>query len=201
MKLTAGVIAALVGCAAAAQQSAEVFIVPATDASSPPAITPSLARLLLLQRLVPSSQGLSLNDIPNGVDSDYAVSLINRFGKATPPLFSDAEASEPSQLVLMLDNMNDEQMKELRKALDMSPSFTIADPPSDKAHRDLMELDFYTAGVADGSRCSIQQVLNPLERCWGGKRSAAAKFSVKEVRMAYCHEIELRLGVCRIVRG
>ncbi|KAG8418617.1 hypothetical protein J3459_012220 [Metarhizium acridum] len=56
--------------------------------------------------------------------------------------------------------MDDKQMKGLRKALGMSPSFTIADPPSGKAHRDLMELDFYRAGVADGSKCSIQQVVN-----------------------------------------
>lgn len=182
MKLTVGLITALAGCAAAAQQSAEVFIVPARDASSP-SITPSLARLLLLQQLAPEGRGLSLNDIPNGIDVDHAVSLINRFGKATPPLFSAGESNAPSQLVLMLDSMNDKQMKDLRKALGMKPSFTIADPPADKAHRDLMELDFYRAGVVDGSKCSVQQLANPLEKCWGGKRSAAAKFSVKEVRM------------------
>lgn len=182
MKLTAGFIAALAGCVAAAQQSAQVFIVPASDASSPPALTPSLARLLLLQRLAPSGKGLSLNDIPNGVDAGHAVSLINRFGKATPALFSDDRASEPSQLVLLLDGMDDKEMKGLRKALGMSPSFTIADPPSEKAHRDLMELDFYSAGAANGNKCSIQQLVNPLESCWDGKRSAAAKYSVKEVR-------------------
>ncbi|EFY88726.1 hypothetical protein J3458_002222 [Metarhizium acridum] len=180
MKLTAGLITAFAGYVAAAQQSAEVFIVPTGDASSPPAITPSLARLLLLQRLAPSGRGLSLHDIPNGVGTEHAVSLINRFGKDIPPLFSDGQATEPSQLVLMLESMDDKQMKGLRKALGMSPSFTIADPPSGKAHRDLMELDFYRAGVADGSKCSIQQVVNPLESCWAGKRSAAAKFSIKE---------------------
>ncbi|TWU76382.1 hypothetical protein ED733_006498 [Metarhizium rileyi] len=183
MKLTTGLLTALTGSVAgvaAAQQSAEVFIVPTADVSSPPAITPSVARLLLLQRLAPDGRGLSLQDIPNGVDPEQAVSLINRFGKEIPPLFSDGQAGSPSQLVLMLENMDVKQIKGLRKALGISPSFTVADPPSDKAHRDLTELDFYRAGVANGSNCSIQQVVNPLESCWAGRRSAAATFSVKE---------------------
>ncbi|KHN95988.1 uncharacterized protein MAM_06093 [Metarhizium album ARSEF 1941] len=180
MKLTIGLIIAFAGYVAAAQQSAEVFIVPTSDVSSPPSVTPSLARLLLLQRLAPSGRDVSFHDIPNGIGYDTVASLINHFGKEIPPLFSDGQTGEPSQLVLMLESMNDRQMRDLRKALDMSPSFTIADPPPDKAHRDLMELDFFRSGVTDGSKCSIRQVANPLESCWAGKRSAAAKFNVRE---------------------
>ncbi|KAG8418616.1 hypothetical protein J3459_012219 [Metarhizium acridum] len=96
MKLTAGLITAFAGYVAAAQQSAEVFIVPTGDASSPPAITPSLARLLLLQRLAPSGRGLSLHDIPNGVGTEHAVSLINRFGKDIPPCSQTAKPPNPA---------------------------------------------------------------------------------------------------------
>lgn len=181
MKLTAGLLAAITGCVAAAHPSAEAYLVPARDTSSPPAITPSLARLLLLQHLSPSGRGLSSNDIPNGVDSETAVSLITRFGKSTPPLFSDGDASEPSQLVLMLENMSEKDMKQLRKALNVRPSFTISDPPSEKAHSELVELDFYNAGVANGNKCTPQQVISKEESCWEGRRSAVAKYSVTKV--------------------
>ncbi|GAO15707.1 uncharacterized protein UV8b_01568 [Ustilaginoidea virens] len=180
MKLSAGLLAVLVGCAAASQPHAEVFILPAIDTSSPPAITPSLARLLLLQRLASSGQEPSLQDVPNGVDSENAVSLLNRFGKSIPPLFSGAKTSRPSQLVLMLENMNKEQMGELRKALGMSPALTIADPPADTSHKDLVELDLYRVGALDGNKCSVQQVANPLENCWGGKHSAVARYRISE---------------------
>ncbi|KAK2594266.1 hypothetical protein QQS21_008045 [Conoideocrella luteorostrata] len=181
MKLTAGIVAAIAGCATAAQQSAEVFIVPAIDAASPPAVTPGLARLLFLQRLSSNGRGLNQHDIPNGVDTEKAVSFLNRYGKTTPTLFSDGESSQPSQLILMLDEMSDKHMKELRKGLGMSPSFTIADPPADKAHKDLIELDIlYRTGVADGNKCSVQQVSNPIEDCWDGKASAVAKYSANE---------------------
>ncbi|KAG6041649.1 hypothetical protein E4U41_003087 [Claviceps citrina] len=182
MKLNAGLIAALAGCAAAVQQSAEVFIVSKHGASSPPAVTPSLARLLFLQRLASNGRGFAQQDIPSGIDTANAVSFLTRFGKPIPPLFSAGETNEPNQLVLMLDRLSDSHMKELRKILNSSPSFTIADPPADKTHKDLIELDFrHALGVADGNRCSIQQVANPMEHCWDGKHSAVARYSVNEV--------------------
>lgn len=182
MKLAASFVVALAGCAAASsQQAAEVFLIPAVDSSTPPALIPSLARLLLLHRLSPNGRGLSSTDIPPGIDTERAVSILNQFGKATAPLFADEHVDPPSQLVLMLDGMNDKQMKELRKALDATPTFTIADPPASEAHKDLIEMDLRRAGAADGNRCSIQQVLNPLEECWDGKQSAIAKHDIYEV--------------------
>ncbi|KAG5950760.1 hypothetical protein E4U53_004459 [Claviceps sorghi] len=181
MKLNTGLVAALAGCAAAARPSAEVYIVPNNDASSPPAVTPGLARLLFLQRLASNGRGLTQHDIPSSVDAANAVSFLDRFGKPTPPLFSAGESNQPSQLVLMLDRMSDSHMEELRKTLGTSPSFTIADPPANEAHKDLMALDFLSRpGVADGNQCSIQQIANPMEGCWNGKSSAVARYSVSE---------------------
>ncbi|QPG95038.1 hypothetical protein C2857_007533 [Epichloe festucae Fl1] len=181
MKLIAGLIAALAGCATAAQQSAEVYIVSRGDVSSPPAVTPSLARLLILQRLASNGQGFLQYDIPDGVDTEKAMSFLNRFGKSIPSLFSAGETTLPNQLVLMLDVMSDSHMKELRKALSISPSFTIADPPADRAHKELIELDLIDKlGVADGNKCSIQQIANPMENCWNGKSSVVAKYSMNK---------------------
>lgn len=181
MKLITGLIAALAGCATAAQQSAEVYIVSRGDASSTPAVTPSLARLLFLQRLASNGQGFLQHDIPIGVDTEKAISFLNRFGKSIPSLFSAGETKLPNQLVLMLDVMSDSHMKELRKALSISPSFTIADPPAEKAHKDLIELDLIEKlGVADGNKCSIEQIANPMEDCWNGKSSAVARYSMNK---------------------
>lgn len=179
MKLNAGLAVALASCAAASQQSADVYIVPCADASSPPAVTPSLARLLFLQRLASNGQGYLQHDIPNGIDPENAVSFLNRFGKSTPQLFSAGASNQPSQLVLMLDEMDGSHMKELRKALGVSPSFQIANPPANKAHNDLIELDLlHKSDAADGNKCSIQQIANPTEDCWNGKSAAVAKYSV-----------------------
>lgn len=182
MKLTAGLIATLAGCAAAAQPDAEVYLVPAREASSTtPSLSPSLARLVLLQRLAPIGHGPSLHDVPKGVDTEEAVSVMNRFGKAPPTLFADSSDDEPSQLVMMLEGMTREQIKELGHALERKPEFTIPDPPSSKAHDDLVTLDFHNAGVTNGNNCDMRQVVNPLEECWNGKRSAVAKYNVKKV--------------------
>ncbi|PNY28282.1 endoplasmic reticulum membrane protein [Tolypocladium capitatum] len=181
MKLTAGLIAALAGCAAAAPPAAEVYLVPAREASSTtPSISPGLARLILLQRLAPIGHGPSLDDVPKGVDTHAAVSVMNRFGKPSPPLFVDSSDGEPSQLVIMLDGMTEEQIKELGHALERKPDFMISDPPSSKAHDDLVEIDFHNAGVTNGNNCDVRQVVNPLEECWNGKQSAIAKYNVKK---------------------
>ncbi|POR31670.1 Putative endoplasmic reticulum membrane protein [Tolypocladium paradoxum] len=181
MKLTAGLIVTLAGCAAATQPDAEVYLVPAREASSTtPSISPSLARLVLLQRLAPIGQGPSLHDVPKGVGTQEAVSVMNRFGKVSPPLFVDCIDGEPSQLVMMLEEMTEKQMKELGHALERKPEFTIFDPPSSKAHDDLVKTDFHNAGVTNGNNCDMRQVVNPLEECWNGKQSAVAKYNVKK---------------------
>lgn len=184
MKLTAGLLAALAGCAAAAAPpAAEVFLVPTREASSSktPSMSRSLARLVLLQRLAPTGQGPSVHDIPTNTDVDAAVSAMNTFGKPPPALFANGASEPPSQLVMMLEGMTEEQIQSVGRQFKTKPAFTIADPPSSNAHDELIRIDFSRAGVSNDNRCSVQQVVNPLEECWGGKQAAVAKFDVKKV--------------------
>jgi len=180
MKLNIGLAAALAGCVAAAKQSADVFILPAVaDASSStPSLTPSIARLLLLQRLAPAGEGPSVNDIPEDALED-AVLAMNEFGTKPVSIFDKASAGSPSQLVLMLEGLSDEQMKDMAEALESKPAFTIADPPSSSAHEKLVKNDFYNVGVTREHKCSIVEVSNPFEeRCWSGQ-STVAKYNVQ----------------------
>ncbi|KAM4058620.1 arsenate reductase [Hirsutella rhossiliensis] len=181
MKLCAGLIAASCGLAVAAQPAAQVYLVPAREASSStPSLSPALARLVLLQRLAPRSQGPSLRDADEQADIAEAVSALNRFGKASPPLFADDDNGEPSQLVMMLDGMSEEQIKDLGRALGTRPAFTIPEPPSAKAHDELVKVDLVGTGATNAGDCDMQQVANPLEGCWKGRRAAFAKFDVNK---------------------
>ncbi|KAJ6442830.1 arsenate reductase [Purpureocillium lavendulum] len=184
MKLTAALLAAFAGCAAAAQPAAEVFLVPTREwsSSSPkaPSLSRSLARLVLLQRLAPIGQGPSIHDIPAGADIDAAVSAMNTFGKPPPALFADGGSEPPSQLVMLLEGLTEEQIKSLGKDFKTKPAFTIADPPSSAAHDELIRVDLKHAAVSNNNKCSAQQIVNPLEECWGGKQAAIAKFDVKK---------------------
>lgn len=185
MKLNIGLAAALAGCVAAAKQSADVFILPATaDASSStPSLTPSIARLLLLQRLAPAGEGPSVNDIPDDAEVEDVVSAMNQFGAKPVSIFDKANAGSPSQLVVMLEGLTDEQMKDMAEALESKPAFTIADPPSSSAHEKLVKNDFYNVGVTKEHKCSIVEVSNPFEeRCWSGQ-STVARYNVQKVSL------------------
>ncbi|KAH7326460.1 hypothetical protein B0I35DRAFT_466994 [Stachybotrys elegans] len=181
MKLTFGLTAAFIGAAAAAaRQSAEVYIFPSSPSSDTPAVSRSVARLLLLQRLAPAGKGPSANDLPDGIDVEDVIATLNQFGKPSPGLFSKSDAKNPSQLIVMLEGMTDEQLKEMAQVMDMSPSFTIPDVPSSKAHENLVKNDFYNAGVTNEHECSVAQVINPFNaNCWSGK-STVAKYDVSK---------------------
>ncbi|KAK5992640.1 putative endoplasmic reticulum membrane [Cladobotryum mycophilum] len=182
MKLSLGLLAALASCAAAAQPTADVFILPAHDSSSStttPSLPRSLTRLLLLQRLAPIGRGPSIKDMPNGIESEKVVSALNQFGKTIPPLFADDEPEEARQLILMLEGMTAQQIQDTAKSLKVQPSFTILDPPSAGAHDKLVRFDFYNAGITNEHKCAMDQVTNPFEEeCWSGK-STVAKYNVK----------------------
>lgn len=183
MKLNLGLAAALAGFAAAAQQAAEVYIISngAPESTSTPSISPSLARLILLQRLAPAGKGPSTADIPDGADAESVVDLMNQFGKEPLSLFGEGEPVSPRQLVVMLEGLTDEQIKEMGKALDTKPAFTIADPPSSSAHDKLVKGDFYNAGVAKEHKCLVGEVTNPFaDHCWSGM-STVAKYNVQKV--------------------
>jgi hypothetical protein len=182
MKLTLGLVAALAGCAAAAQQAAEVYILPgASQSSTVPSVSRSLARLILLQRLAPAGKGPSTAEIPNGSDAENVVSLISKFGKEPVPLFGQGETLAPSQLVVMLEGLHDDQIKTLGRSFKSGPSFTISDPPSAHANEKLISNDVYNVGVTNDHKCSIKKLSNPFDKnCWSGK-SAVAKYNVQKV--------------------
>lgn len=184
MKLTFGLTAALAGCAVAAQQAADVYILPtaasSASSSSTPSISRSLARLILLQRLAPAGKGPSISEIPDDSDIDNVVSMMNQFGKEPVSLFGQG-AGSPSQLVVMLEGLTGEQMKDLGGTFNSNPAFTIADPPNSGAHDNLLKNDFYNVGITNEHKCSLQQVSNPFEeQCWSGK-STVAKYNVQKV--------------------
>lgn len=194
MKLTHGLTAALAGFASAAssQQPAQVYLLPSSDAAStqsPATISASLARLIFLQRLSPFGQGPSIIDGAGGADLDTVVKTMNRFGKAPPSLHPESELSP--QLVLILEDMTTEQMSELQKQVKgaykgMKPAFEISNPPSTRAHDDLVEIDFYNAGLTSHTKCDIELVIDPQnEKCWDAAANAnVAKYNVLEVRHA-----------------
>lgn len=192
MKLTVGLAAALAGYAAAAQQAATVYQLstqPSTSSKTTPSLSPSLARLVLLQRLSSLRNSPSSKDFPNGVGSDEVVSTLRQFGKTVTPLFGEESKQEPSQLVLMLEDMTPKQIKEMGKAMKIQPAYTIPTPPSASAHGDLVKFDFYNVGVTNEHQCTVDEVVNPLEeKCWSDK-STVAKYSVKKVRN---HQVYLR---------
>lgn len=181
MKLSLGLLTSIYGFAAAAQQAAEVYILPSSESPLTTPVSPSLARLILLQRLSPNGKGLSSNDIPEDQNVDEVLRFINKYGKTNPSLFTQDATAAPSQLVVMLEGMTDKQIKDMGAAFEMQPTFSIADPPSSKAHDNFLNDDIYEAGVSKEHSCSIEQVVNPFEKeCWNGK-SAVAKFNVQKV--------------------
>ncbi|KAK7430176.1 hypothetical protein QQZ08_003361 [Neonectria magnoliae] len=180
MKLTIGLSAALASFAAAAQQAAKVYILPATLSASSTPVSPSIARLILLQRLAPIGKGASFSDVPDTADPEEVVALMNKFGKEPLQLFTEDERVSPSQLVIMLEGMTDTQIYHMGVALEMQPAFTIANPPSKSAHEQLLKNDFYNAGITNEHRCSLDQVINPFEEsCWSGL-STVAKYDVSK---------------------
>lgn len=185
MKLTLGLSAALAGfTAAASQQSAPVYIFSGADAdttATTPSYPPSLARLVLLQRLASSGKGPSVADIPDNVDTEIAVSAMNSFGGQATSLCDQEQQASPSQLVIMLEGLTDDQISEMGGKFDSRPSFEISSPPSSSAHEQLVKNDLFNVGVTNDHKCSVKDVTNPFEkRCWSGK-STVAKYNVQKV--------------------
>jgi hypothetical protein len=183
MKLTIGLSAALASFAAAAQQAAQVYILPTSaDFASSTTVSPSLARLILLQRLDTNGKGPSFRDVPDNADPEEFVSLINKYGKEPLKLFTEETPSSPGQLVVMLEGMTEAQIKDLGVALDMEPAFSIPNPPSSAAHDNLVKNDFYNVGITNDHTCSLDQVINLQKSCWSGD-ATVAKYDVSKVRI------------------
>lgn len=191
MKLTLGLAAALAGCAAAAATpaAAPVYILSSSsDAASSkeevPSVSPAEARLILLQRLSPAGAGASTAEIPHSSHVDALVSLLNRYGVAPSPLFTSQDAAatalpSPRQLVVMLEGLSDDQIRDAGARLDAQPAFSIADVPSPRAN-DRLLADDLDAATPSGA-CPVSQVTNPFdEGCWNGM-ATVAKYNVQKV--------------------
>ncbi|KAL7908575.1 hypothetical protein GGI35DRAFT_480187 [Trichoderma velutinum] len=170
MKLSLGIAAAFVSCAAASQPAADVYILPNRESASPPSIPSSVARLILL-KLANSGSFSMVHDIPDDADTEEVVSLMNRYGGVTPSLF-DELAHEPKQLFIMLQGLTEEQMKETRAKLHLQPSFTIPDAPYTDRLRWATGFGMPPSELRTGKKtsCSYDEMTNPVgSRCWTGK--------------------------------
>lgn len=183
MKLSLGIAAAFVSCAAASQPAADVYILPNRESASPPSIPSSIARLILL-KLADSSSFSFVRDIPDDVDAEEVVSLMNRYGGVTPSLF-DELADEPKHLFITLQGLTEEQMKETRAKLQQQPSFTVPDAPHVDRQEWATGFEMPPHELITGKKtsCSYDEMTNPVEsRCWKGK-TMLANFDIQKVRI------------------
>lgn len=183
MKLALGIASALVGCAAASQPAGDVYLLPNRESASPPSISSAVAGLILQQRSSSGSVG-SVSEIPDNVDAETVVSLMNQFGKSRPSLF-DELTEEPRPLFVMLEGLTEEQIKDTRAKLNAPPTFTIPDVPSTDRLRWATGIDMsiYKGSTNKKTSCSFDEMTNPFEgRCWKGE-SLVADFNIQEVRI------------------
>lgn len=182
MKLTLGLAVAFAGCAAASQPTADVYILPNRESTSPLSVSSNVARLIALQRFS-ESRTVSVNEIPEDADIEYVASLLNEFGKPIPSIFDEA-TDEPNQLILAIRGLTEEQIRDTRGKLGVQPAFTVSDVPSVSAHEWITGLNL--AGIRDSAKpfqCSFDEITNPLvERCWTG-RAMFAEFDIQKVRV------------------
>lgn len=154
---------------AAATELAEVYILSSTTSSSSssiPQIPRQVARQVFLQRLGADAQ---LNNLPETTSADEALSWIAEYGRAPKPLFgadvaSSTESIDPSQLLVVLEGINPALHKELKTKLKVQPAFTVADAPSSKATKQLVDVDL----SAYSASCKVEAVVNPYDKCWKG---------------------------------
>ncbi|KAI3395266.1 hypothetical protein diail_1619 [Diaporthe ilicicola] len=176
MLLNGLAIAGLAGLAssAATYEQAEVYILSSKQSkpsSAAAAVAPSLprqlARDILFQRV---SGDLQVKDLSSTIVGDRVLSYFDQYGRSPRPLFGDySEDVSPSQLVVLLEGVTEDNAKTLREGLrkeDHAPAFKIDDAPSTKANKHLVDVEFATSGVS-GS-CDVAAAINPYDSCWKG---------------------------------
>jgi hypothetical protein len=128
-----------------------------------------------------------LRDIPDSINTETVVSHLARFGKAPEPLFSQNnqdDKPEASQLVVIFEGVAPQENDEIKNALVMEgqhAAFTVSDPPSAAANKNLMTL-FQHLGVAStAQQCDPHRVINPFDdSCWTGS-SLVVKYDLQKV--------------------
>ncbi|KAI1638401.1 hypothetical protein F4809DRAFT_261725 [Biscogniauxia mediterranea] len=167
MKLHGFLLPALAGTAAAetTPRQAEAYILTqqhqqhpqSTTSSNTPSIPNKLAEAILLQRLSSPEQPSPLGRLPESLNQDEAVAFVNQFGKPSLPLFQDADANEPSQLVIAFSGITPDRYDELKSAVSSEPvAFTTP------------ELSAMPIRASTG--CSFGSSIDPQNsKCWKGK--------------------------------
>lgn len=179
MKFTAGIIAALASCTAAATTTGQAFTFPRDEAASTASLGRSLARLVFLQRLANPGEGPTIRDIPDDISADESVATLNKFASSNHALFMPV--SHAKRLLVMIDGMSAQQIKDAGKAMGQDAAFTIDDLPSSAANRDLFEIDAYNAGATQQHSCSLSEIVQMKDsKCWS-ESSTAARYNVAEV--------------------
>ncbi|XWW95330.1 hypothetical protein V2A60_003288 [Cordyceps javanica] len=178
MKFTAGIVAALASCAAAATTTGHAFTFPRDESASTASLGRSLARLVFLQRLASPGEGPTIGDIPEDISAADAVATLNRFSSSKDVLF--APKSTTKRLFVMVDGMTASQVEDATKALGQDAAFTIDDLPSSAANRDLVDIDAYNAGATKQHSCTLDEIMKLTDgKCWG-KSSTAARYNIAE---------------------
>lgn len=192
MKFSAGIAAALAGCASAAQTAGQAYVFPRPDSSSSATMTRSLARLIFLQRLASSGQGPSINDIPGDIEIEEAVNTLNRFGDSPDALFSYAAPEDvPNRLLVMVEGMTQQQINDANSALGSEAAFTITDTPSSSANDKFFDIDVYNAGVDSDHECSLSKIMELNDdKCWSNK-ATAVKYNLAKVRCLFCDALTI----------
>ncbi|KAM3451223.1 hypothetical protein MY3296_005479 [Beauveria thailandica] len=180
MKFTAGIIAALASCTAAATTTGQAFTFPRDESASKASLDRSVARLVFLQRLANPGEGPTIKDIPDSISVDDAVNTLNKFVPSRDALFAATPMAK--RLLVMVDGMTAQQIEDAGKALGQDAAFTIDDLPSSTANRDLFEIDAYNAGATTEHSCSLSEILEMKNgQCWS-ESSTAARYNVAEKR-------------------
>lgn len=178
-------LAGLAGLAVGAtQEPAEVYILTTnpsesrSSSSTPKDQLPrQLARDILFQRLMIDDR------LSSDIVGDKTLEYISKYGRTTKPLFG-AEGIAPSQLVVLLEGVTEDNAVSLKKELQNEPAFKILDAPSAKANKHLVDVEFAATGTS-GS-CDIAAAINPYDSCWNGM-SLIVKYDITKV----CHHQEL----------
>ncbi|ROV99757.1 hypothetical protein VSDG_03030 [Cytospora chrysosperma] len=172
-------LAGLAGSAVGATHDpAEVYILTSnpsdyrSNGSPKDQLPRQLARDILFQRLMVD------NRLSSDIVGEKTLEYISKYGSTTKPLFG-AEGIAPSQLVVLLEGVTEDNVKPLKEAIyeegHSEPAFRILDAPSAKANKHLVDVEFAATGTS-GS-CDAAAAVNPYGSCWSGM-SLAVKYDV-----------------------
>ncbi|KAL2270733.1 hypothetical protein VTJ83DRAFT_104 [Remersonia thermophila] len=177
--LAAAVLPVLV---AGANPSADVYLFPQPSADAArdvPSLPKEVARHILLQRTSRQRYGSDLRDLPSSIDTETAITHIARFGRSPTALFASSQQEHASQLVVLLEGATPEQSRRLQGEIGANAAFTISDPPSAAANKNLLSL-FQTMGIASSRQCDLESAINPLNSdCWSGS-SSVVKYDLQK---------------------